>query len=185
MAYCGYQVWTSVSHSITERLSMIASGGTSGRDSVWMDGFYYLKQQDLWYGMGGIVQGFFVQRADLLESPEMRWGSTLNMYIDAIMETGLIGLVLWGGILMCFFSKAIFLLKTKRTVFKFIPLAMAMFGLLQGIGESMPVNPEHPAGMMMLLGLVIVSARRFEWGDGRYDYKYHRQFVNDYRTGMI
>jgi hypothetical protein len=45
-----------------------------------------------------------------------------------------------------------------------------MFGLVQGFGESMPLRAEHPAGMLMIFGMVILSAKRFYWNDFTYLY---------------
>ena len=163
IAIFGYRVWSNVSYSVAERLTMIATGGVSSRDVVWLAGFDYLRQQHLWFGMGGIEQGFFVKRLDFLMAPGLNWGSTLNIYIDAILETGVLGLILWFLILLVFISRSFCLWLREKTIYRYVPIAMCMFGLLQGVGESMSYRAEHPAGMLMVLGMVILSARRFQW----------------------
>ena len=165
IAYGGIRIWSNVSISVTERLLMIATGGTSGRDIVWEQGIAYLQQRDLWQGMGGIVQGFFVQRADLLEGSKVGWGSTLNIYIDAILETGIMGLTLWVLLLVIFLYRSFRLWRDEKSIYKFAPIAMCLFGLLQGVGESMSMNSEMPIGMFMLIGIVTLSARHFQWGE--------------------
>lgn len=157
---CGWKVWNTLSYSITERIRMIASGGASGREYVWEEGFHYLWQKGLWQGMGALVQGFFIQRLDFIGN-DIAWGSTLNIYFDAIMETGIPGLALWLLILIGFFSCAYRFRHREKSPWRYFPIALAMFGLLQGVGESMSYRAEHPAGMFMILGLVIVSAKRF------------------------
>ena len=160
---CGWKVWNTLSYSVTERLLMIASGGYSGREDVWSEGLRWLIQKKLWHGMGGLVQGFFIQRIEFLQTKEMRWGSTLNIYFDAIMETGVMGLALWALILFSFFSSAYSLWRRERNPWRYFPIALAMFGLLQGVGESMSYRAEHPAGMFLMIGLTVLSARRFQW----------------------
>ena len=168
ITYGVVRVWSTISHSVTERLLMIASGGTSGRDIVWEQGLAYLREKHLWQGIGGIVQGFFVRRADLIEGPAIKWGSTLNIYIDAILETGIMGLTLWMLLLVMFFSRSFRLWRGEKSIYRYVPIAMCLYGLLQGMGESVPMNTETPFGMFMVLGMAILSARRFQWGAQMY-----------------
>ena len=160
---CGWKVWNTLSYSVAQRLLLLASGGYSGREDVWAEGFRWLFQKKLWYGMGGIVQGFFVQRIEFLQTNEMHWGSTLNIYFDAILETGVFGLALWLSILVSFFTAAYSLWRREHNPWRYFPIALAMFGLLQGVGESMSYRAEHPAGMFLMIGLTVLSARRFQW----------------------
>lgn len=183
--YGGYHVWNTVSHSVTDRFTMIMYGSMSGRELVWEDVLSYLRANDLWYGLGGIVRGAFVQRIDLLEDTAVNWGSMLNIYFDAIAETGVLGLTLWVLILWHILFKSFALLKNKVAFCKYVPVAMCLFGLLEGVGESVSLNAETPAGMFMVIGMVILSARRFQWGDHKpvrilcevqdmFDYNYKR-----------
>lgn len=155
-------VWRRSAHSVVERLAGLATGGVSGRDKVWEMGFNYLVDNDLWFGAGGIVQGFFVNRLDF-DQTRLYWGSMLNIYFDTIYETGVVGLVLWALLLILFFWLSFHAWRRGRTSLRYVPIAMAFWGLLQGVGESMSLNAVQPAGTFMVVGLVVLSARKFQY----------------------
>ena len=173
LAYGIARVWRTISYSITERLMMIASGGTSGRDIVWGLGLEYLRKEHLWQGMGGIMQGFFIQRSEWLAENTIKWGSTLNIYIDTILETGIMGLILWLLLLVMFIVRSCRLWRGQKSSCKYVPIAMCMFGLLQGVGEAVSMKAEMPFGMFMIIGLVILSAKRFQWGGQSFGRTFH------------
>lgn len=157
-----FYVWRHAAYSVVERLAGLAMGGVSGRDKVWEMGFNYLVDNELWFGAGGIVQGFFVDRLDFDQS-RLYWGSMLNIYGDTIYETGVVGLVLWVVLLFLFFWLSFRVWRRGRTSLRYVPIAMAFWGLLQGIGESMSLNAVHPTGTFMVVGLVVLSARKFQY----------------------
>lgn len=157
-------IWNRASVSVIERLSGLATGGVSGRDMVWEMALNHLLSSRLWCGAGGIVQGSFITRLDF-DLTGLRWGSVLNMYFDTIYETGILGLCLWALFFICFGWLIIRIWRSGTSPLRYVPMAMCFWGLLQGCGESMPLNGFHPTGTLMIVGLTVLSAKKFCYED--------------------
>ncbi len=159
-----WRVWSHSSYSVTERFAEIATGGTSGRDQVWEMAFYHLLDNGLWFGDGGLIQGFFVKRVDFMYQGLYR-GSLLNYYFDTIYETGIFGLVLWVLFLVAFFWLSFVNVRKTISPWRFVPIAMCIWGLLQSCGESMAGSAFHPVGAFMVIGMCTLSAKKFNYND--------------------
>lgn len=165
LSFCGIvlsHVWRNSSYSAVDRLAALATGGVSGRDKVWEMGYHYLVDNKLWFGAGGLVRGFFVDRLDF-DRTRLYWGSMLNIYFDTIYETGVLGLTLWVAFLLFFFWLSFRIWRSGSSKLRYVPIAMVSWGLLQGVGESMPLTAFEPVGTFFVVGLVVISARRFQY----------------------
>ena len=149
----GSVAWSRLNSNLQERLVNYRT--FSGRERVWEQAIDYMSQQP-WYGTGGFVQGTFM---DQFADPfgQIRWGSTLNIYMDVYVELGVLGLVIGG------FACMTLLLTCYRTLqyfpypIKYCALSFCLYGLLQGVGEGMPLRTTFIPNMVFMLGIGMLS----------------------------
>jgi len=151
----GIQIWSGLSINVQGRLFDVSN--LSGRDEVWRLAWELLREYP-WYGMGSYVQGTIIgSYGDAYGG--VAWGSMLNIYMDVILELGMLGMFVGGVFLALLFQRLFVICRSSnyRLSVIYSVIGFCCFGLLSGLGESMVLRAPHPANMMFLIAVGMLS----------------------------